>query len=457
MARLSAGTLAVLLSLLVTTAAIADPPALFPAAGATSVCPDTPLRLTFAAAPTLGAAGKIRVFDAAGNSPVETIDISSPTSTQTIGGLPNYKYYPVIITGNQAAIYLHNHALKYNATYYVTMDAGVFKDDPGISDPSAWRFTTQSAPPAAGSTKLTIAADGTGDFCTIQGAVDFVPDGNKTPTTLLIRKGTYTELIYFAHKDALTIQGEDRKQCVIEYANNAKFNSASDQGTYHRGVFLANQCADLTLSNFTIRDTTPHGGSQAEAIILKGSPTAHAVLSDLDLYSFQDTLQINGQAYIKDCYIEGDVDFMWGTGPCFFENCHCYGLRSKGYYTQIRNTAKNHGYVYHHCTFDGPDGVENMFLSRIAPVRFPSSEVVLIDCVLGKSVGPAAWRLDGSTDAPNVHFWEFNSHDSAGNPVDTSDRLAISRQLQTPTDAATIAEYSNPSFVLGNNWTPPGK
>jgi pectin methylesterase-like acyl-CoA thioesterase len=432
--------------------------AMSPAPAATNVCPDTPLRLTFTATPTLGAGGKIQVFDSSNDTIVETTDVSSRTSTQAIGGLPNFKYYPVIVAGNQACIYLHNHALSYNKTYYVTIDPGVFKDSQGIyrgiSNGSDWRFTTKAAAPAAGAARLTIAADGDGDFRTVQGAVDFVPDGNTTPTTLFIRKGTYTELVYFANKHALTFQGEDRKQTVIEYANNAKFNSASDQRTYHRGVFLANRANDLVIENLTIRNTTPRGGSQAEAIILKGATDSRAIVSDVDLYSFQDTLQINGQAYINNCYIEGDVDFMWGTGPCFFENCLCTGTRSNAYYTQIRNTAKNHGYVFHHCTFDGPPGVTGMYLSRIAPKVYPNSEVVLMDCVLGKSVGDVAWLLNGGNEAPNLHFWEFNSHDPDGNPVDVTGRLAVSRQLKQPDDAATIADYSSPTYVLGNNWVP---
>jgi pectin methylesterase-like acyl-CoA thioesterase len=431
---------------------------LFPAAGATDVCPDTPLRITLEAAPVLGDSGKIQVIDTSNNSTAAAIDVSSAAATQTIGGLPHFKYHPVIITGNQAAIYLPNHALSYNKTYSVTIDAGVFKGEGGQSD---WRFTTKASAPAAGSAKLTIAADGSGDFCTVQGAIDFVPDGNTTPTTLFIRKGVYTELIFFAGKHSLTFQGEDRKQTIIQYPNNARFNPGSDQGSYHRGVFLASRCNHLTLNNLTLRNTTPHGGSQAEAIILNGTATAQAIVANVDLYSFQDTLQINGQAYISNCRIEGDVDFMWGTGPCFFESCHCMGTRSKAYYTQIRNTARNHGYVYHQCAFDGPPGVVNMYLSRIAPARFPNSEVVLIDCVLGESVGDVAWLLNGvargdtaPTTAPSVHFWEFNSHDADGHPVDVSRRLAVSRQLKQPDDAATIADYSNPSYVLGNNWSP---
>ena len=83
------------------------------------------------------------------------------------------------------------------------------------------------------------ARDGSGDFCTVQGAVDFVPENNTTPRTIFIRKGVYTEIVYVAKKHALSFVGEDRKQSVIGYANNAKFNPSSDNHTYHRGVFLA--------------------------------------------------------------------------------------------------------------------------------------------------------------------------------------------------------------------------
>jgi pectin methylesterase-like acyl-CoA thioesterase len=429
---------------------------MFPATAADGVCADTPLRIVFASAPAMGKAGKIRIFDAANDMPVETIDVSSPTATQTIGGLSNYKYYPVIIGGNEAAIYPHNGALSYGKTYYVTIDPGTFKDASGIyggiTNSADWRFTTKKSGPAVGTNKLTVAADGTGDFCTIQGAVDFVPDGNKEPTTLLIRKGLYTEMVAFSNKHAMTFQGEDRKQTVLAYADNAKFNGAP--GTYRRGVFLANRCDDLVLTNLTIRNTTPYRGSQAEAIILNGTPQARAIVTGVDLYSFQDTLQINGQAYISNCYIEGDVDFMWGKGPCFFENCECKAVHSKGYYTQIRNTDANHGYVYYHCTFDSAPEVANVFLARIDPRRFPNSEVVLMDCVLDEATSPIAWLLNGGEDAPDLHFWEFNSHDASGGPVDTSQRLGASKQLKHPDDDAVIANYSNPSFVLGGDWNP---
>jgi len=455
----------------------------FPAPGAVNVCPDTPLRLTFDSPPVLGTAGKIQIHDAADDRVVETIDVISPTALKTIGGYPNFKYYPVIITGNVAAIYPLNGELACGKTYYVTIDAGVFKngtdDYASLDQAAAWRFTTRSAPPAAGAEKYTVAADGTGDFCTVQGALDFVPEGNTKPVTIFIRKGVYNELIFLVGKDDIRLIGEDRKQTVIAYANNDKFNHNSANpyssggspvmgkgNIYRRGVLLAHYVKNLVLANLTVRNTTPHGGSQAEAVILNGSPEARAYLTDLDLSSYQDTLQINGQAYVSNCYIEGDVDFMWGTGPCFFENCICRSLNSTvakgGYYTQIRNPPASHGYVYLHCTFDGAPGVTGNFLSRIQPVRFPESEVVLLDCVLTDAVGGLGWFYQKNPDkeegvvgdVSRLHFWEYHSHDASGKPIEMKQRITGARELRQPDDAALIANYSDPTWVLGHGWKP---
>lgn len=452
----------------------------FPTANATNVSPDTPLRLTFAAPPTLGTGGKILIIDSADKTVVETIDVSSPIGTKSIGGLEGYEYYPVIIAGREATIYPKNGTLAYNKTYYVTIDAGVFKDGDSayaaIDQTTAWRIATKPAAPAAGTTKLTVAADGTGDFCTVQGALDFLPPGNTTPTTIFLRTGTYTEMIFVTNKNGITLLGEDRKQTVIAYANNARLNTdfggnpfggaRPDPGAadpkigpiYRRALFLGHHVNDLTIANLTLRNTTPQGGAQAEAIILNGTTAAHAILKDVDLYSFQDTLQINGQAYLNNCYIEGDVDFMWGTGPVFFENCTARSVRSGACYTQVRNPPTNHGFVYLRCTFEGAAGVTGNYLSRIEPARFPASEVVLIDCVLTAAVHPVAWQFQrgptGDGDKSRTHFWEFNSRDRAGSPVAIGERLAGSRQLEQPGDDPILAGYRNPVVVLGGNWEP---
>ena len=450
---------------------------LFPSKGATGVCPDTPLRIEFQEASSVADHGTLTIVDAASEKPVCTIDLAKPVGFQPIGGVPGFKYRTITRDGDSVTLHLPNGTLEYGKTYYVTVDAGAFSlgatPYPALTGPAGWCFSTKAAPKPFTGGRIVVAADGTGDFCTLQGAIDSIPDANTVPTTVFLKRGVYTELVAFANKNALTILGEDRKTSILQYENNARFNdgggnpyakgsnpSAADHkkgGIYHRAVFMAHRTHDLTLENLTIRNTTAHGGSQAEAIVLNGTTDARATVKDVDLYSFQDTLQINGQAYITHAYIEGDVDFLWGNGPSFFSGCTFRSVRSDAYFTQIRNPATNHGFVFYRCTFEGADGVSGNFLSRIEPERFPASEVVLLACVVTPCVTPEAWFLQGphAKDAPlgAIHFWEYASQDSSGAPVDVSSRAPVSRQLRQPADKAVIESYSTPSFVLGG-WDP---
>ncbi|HEY4328598.1 MAG TPA: pectinesterase family protein, partial [Phycisphaerae bacterium] len=289
---------------------------LFPESNTKDISPDVQLKIDFPSAPKLGT-GKIQIFDAAGNTLIDAIDAATPTKSQNMGGMQ--VYYPVTISGTQATIHFKNHALAYGKSYYVTLDPGVFTDTSGassaITGADAWKFSTRAAPPKAGAALITIAPDNSGDFCTLQAALDFIPDNNTAPTTVLLKKGTYTEMIFLRNKANITLLGEDRQQSVIAYSNTSKINQ-------RRSVMQINNCNDFVMSNLTVWNTTPKlsGGNQAETIIYGGPLTSRAVLNKVDLKSFQDTLQINDQAYVSDCYIEGDIDFMWGTGPVFFEN-----------------------------------------------------------------------------------------------------------------------------------------
>jgi len=293
----------------------------------------------------------------------------------------------------------------------------------------------------------------------VQGALDSIPGNNTTPTTIFVRNAAYHEMVYVTKKNHLTILGESRAGAILQYPDNQNLNNTDRTampGGYRRGMFRAVDCNDLVIANLTLHNTTPQGGGQAESLILDQGVGTHAVVTHVDLKSFQDTLQINGPTYVSDCYIEGDVDFMWGTGPAYFENCQCHALRKNAYYTQIRNTAANHGFVYVNCTFDGAAGVTGNFLSRIDPGRFPASEVVLLDCTLTEAVGDVAWRFDNfnGSATPNIHFWEFNSHDASGNSVDDAKRFAPSRRLTTE-DAEMIAHYRDAEWVLGTKVTVP--
>src|ERR1044071_5966190 len=121
---------------------------------ASNVDVDAPLYLTFSQPPSVGTAGRIRVYNESGTL-VDTIDMSASTQSR-LNGTVNFNYRPVITNGNTAAIYLHQ-KLAYNTSYYVTMEPGVLRDASGapflgFADASVWNFSTKTSAPAAGST-----------------------------------------------------------------------------------------------------------------------------------------------------------------------------------------------------------------------------------------------------------------------------------------------------------------
>src|SRR5258708_29660531 len=220
---------------------------------------------------------------------MDAVALAATPQTRIIGGAP-FVYYPVIVTGNIAAIYLHQ-TLPYNDTYSVTMDPGVIVDASGapfagFPNINFWTFTAQTSGPAAGSNAVTVAFDG-GDFCTVQGAVDFVPPNNTQPVVITVRPGAYAGITYVpSNKPFITVRGDDRAGSVLQYSNNNNINpSVSARAAF--GV----DASDFTLDNITLVNTTPHGGSQAEAF--RGN-NKRILLNLVNLYSFQHTLMLQG-------------------------------------------------------------------------------------------------------------------------------------------------------------------
>ncbi len=476
-----------------------------PADKAKEVNPDTHLVLTFPGKPTLGNSGQIRIYDAADNRMVDVLDLSIPpgptTSNKTtapyaaipyeyvsgrftnantnpgtpsgtalatpdnfqltiIGGFTDaFHFYPVIIHDTVATIYPHNNILEYNKTYYVQIDPPVLTlsdgSFSGITGKTGWTFTTKKNPPPKNSQRLVVCADGTGDFSTVQGAVDFLPNNNPNRVTIFIKNGTYEEIVYFRNKTNITFLGEDRDKTIVCYANNEVFNPhpsnvATNEmpGTFpsRRAAFMGDNSKGIHLVNFTVK-TTAKG--QAEGLLLAGGQN---IVSNVNIEGSGDALQVNGSVYLTDCKITGDGDIILGRGPAFFNRCEL--ISHGGAYMWIRNTSANHGNVFLNCRFQ-TEGARETEIAR-APTNkgkdYPYCEAVLLNCALA-GISPAGWGPVGP-DTSNIHYWEYNSTNiSDGKPVDISRRHPASRQLNKDKDAEIIANYSNPAYVLGG-WTP---
>ncbi|MRW91659.1 carbohydrate esterase [Duganella sp. FT80W] len=471
--------------------------ALQPADGAREVNPDTHLVLRFAQPPVLGASGLIRIYDAATGKLVDTLDLSIPagpterttlpqapylatpyvyadgpraTNATTKAGTPStgadpgdpgryqltiiggftdgFHFHPVIVQDTSATIYPHNNLLAYGKRYRVQVDQAVF------GKALQWEFSTKPHGPAKDTERVVVSADGSADFSTVQGALDHVPDHPAKRVTIFVRNGDYEEIVYFRNKRNLTIQGEQRDKVRIHYANNEVFNPHPPNistnevaGTFpsRRAAFAADNVRSVHLRDLTL-ETTLQG--QAEGLLITG---AENIVANTTIIGSGDALQVNGSTYLPDVKVIGGGDTILGRGPAFFERCE---IQSQHAYMWIRNPAGNHGNVFVGCRFTTLGGGQTE-LARLPANKgrnYPYAEAVLIDATLS-GISPAGWGpVEG--DVSNVHFWEYNSRNVDGTPVDVSKRHPASRQLTMERDAETIRNYRNPAWVL-DGWMPP--
>ena len=314
----------ILMGLAILPARPASAQVLFPADQATMVNPDVQLKLTFKDTPRIGTSGKIRIYDSNGQI-VDTLDLSipagptkpvdpavraknylafaypyartsRPTNANTKPGTPSagatptsndfqltiiggftdgFHFYPITIDGNTATIHPHHDLMEYGKSYYVEVDPEVLSvPNDGWSGIARkrWRFTTKpkSKAPSTNATHLIVSADGSGDFNTVQGAMDFVPDHSKKRITIEVRNGIYEEIVYARNKDNVTLVGESQDKTIVRYANNEVFNphpanirTNPEPGTFpsRRAAVTIDNCNDIHIVNMTMQ-TTASGASR---------------------------------------------------------------------------------------------------------------------------------------------------------------------------------------------------
>ncbi len=423
--------------------------ALFPAPGATSVCPDPPLRITFSGAPSLGTAGKIQVFNSSGTS-VASVDMATSTVTDTIGGTTFVLLRPAYVDGNAAVIYLKTKALAYGQTYYVNVDSGAIKPPGGgtlaITGSTAWRFTTVSAAPSNLSA-MTVALDGAGAFCTVQGATDALPANNTAASVITINNGTYHEIMHVSKKSNITLHGQDRAQTMLVGTNNnmQQMSNPNGAGTSNRSLLGFDGTNGLVIENLTIKNLTPQDGTQAEALRLQSCDKC--IIRDADIWSLQDTLLWSGRIYADNCLIAGNVDYVWGTGVAYFNKCEIRTVGRSGVIVQSRNAAGAYGYVFVDSKLTVDSVSKNNMLARIDVSAYPGSHVAYINCQM-TGVAAAGWTVTGGSPTSSLRFWEYQSTDASGNALSTSGRV---NGTQISSSQATMMR--DPTVVLGG-WQP---
>ena len=424
------------------------------------VCVDAPLVLELEATPTLGNHGLVKVFKADGTEVdrIDLADISKVTiredgvmvpqqggSTGTfMDNLPSggksrtVHYTPFRASGRKLIIKPHCMALDFDTEYYVTVDESVCRKEVVAGD---WKFTTKAAP---SSSSIRVAADGSGDFCSLQRALAYVEDNS----VVSLAPGTYEGLLYLREKKNVTVKGDSRDGVRIAYPNNESYMSGSSA----RCLWLIENCDNLVLENLTIENTFGELKGQAECIYFNSGNNSHRLtIENCSLLSYQDTFLCKGEVWVHNSLIAGHCDFIWGYPKvCLFEGCEIRA-RAAGYIVQARvPLADFKGFVFYMCSLTSEDSVkdESVYLARSGGDSSVYDHVVFVKCTMGPFVNKAGWlgspAPNPSVPTANAGWREYGSVDNAEKPV-TGSRNAFGRVLT----AAEAEPYSSRAAVLG--------
>lgn len=259
-----------------------------------------------------------------------------------------------------------------------------------------------------------IAKDGSGDFTSIQAAIDAIPGGGRAPTILLVRMDEYHERVV-VNKDNVRIVGEARDRTVITHAACAKdaFPDGRPRGTFLSFTMLVTG-NNVEIENLTIRNDAGDGRQVGQAVAVYAAGDRD-VWRNCRLIAHQDTLfcgplmpkveadiaprvshaecvesvgdcpVTHSRQYFEDCFIQGDVDFIFGPYRCWFERCTLY-MDAPGWYTAANTPAgQPHGFVFRNCRLTGSCAPGEASLGR--PWR-QFARTVFLGCDMDACVSP---------------------------------------------------------------------
>ncbi len=289
---------------------------------------------------------------------------------------------------------------------------------------------------------LVVSRDGTGDFRTLQEAVESARAFMDYTVTIYVKNGVYKEkVIVPSWVENIDIIGEDRDKTIITYDDHANINKMGTFRTYTVKV----EGSDITFKNLTIENNAAQLG-QAVALHTEGD---RLKFINCRILGNQDTIYTGAKftrLYFKDCYIDGTTDFIFGPSTALFENCMIHSKRNS--YVTAASTPKEakYGYIFKHCKLTAEPGVDKVYLGR--PWR-PYAYTLFIECELGKHIVPAGWHNWGKQS--NEETARYMEYKNTGEGANVSERVAWSKQLtKKEAEAVTVDAI----FRTQSDWDP---
>jgi pectin methylesterase-like acyl-CoA thioesterase len=308
----------------------------------------------------------------------------------------------------------------------------------GSSTPTS---SPTASPTSNPGTTLTVAADGSGQYATVQAAVNAVAANNASRVIINIKAGTYREIVSIpSNKPYITLNGTGSGPSNVVIVNNR--SNAGGYGTFGSATVTV-AAKEFIASNLTFAND--YGtGSQAVAINMNGDK---GIYRNVRFLGNQDTLLANTQRqYIVNSYVEGTVDFIFGDAVAVFNATSIYEKRSTGGpLTAARTPAGNtYGFLIYKCTITG--ATNNT--TQLGRPWGPTAQVLFRESSLSATIATQQPWIDMSGNVwQNARFSEYKNTGSGASTNSNRPQMSDS----------TAANYTPQKYLAGSDgWNPIG-
>jgi pectin methylesterase-like acyl-CoA thioesterase len=327
---------------------------------------------------------------------------------------------------------------------------------------------TAFAPSAHATTVITVAQNGTGEYTSVQAAINAVPAGG-SPYVISVGAGTYNEVINVpASKPNLTIEGAtgNAQNVVIAYGNAAWMTNSSGTPLGTAGSATATIAAsDVIIENLTIANTYnpaahPEGYSQAVALNAEGDKM---IFKNDRFLGLQDTLlaweptpSYRYRQLYENSFIEGNVDFIFGDADAVFyaDNIKLedHGATTGGVNgfmaAPATDSSNTYGFLVDDCTVSSTAAAATFYLGRPwHPYAGADPQIVIRNSYLPAQIKSDPWTTMSGYSFTTGRYYEY---DNSG----TGSGTGSGRPQLTATQAAG---YTPHTYLTGSDgWNPLG-
>lgn len=300
--------------------------------------------------------------------------------------------------------------------------------------------------------KIVVAKDGSGEFSSIQEAINSTRDLGPGEVLIEIKNGIYQEKLEIpSWKHLITLKGEHKDSVIIsndDFSGKIDDETGEKLSTFNSYTVLVSG-DDIRIENLTILNCSC-GEGQAVALHVEGD---RFVIQDANILGCQDTIYASKEGsrqYYLNCTIEGTTDFIFGEATAVFENCVIHSLRNSYITAAATPDNQEFGFVFKHCKLTADPEVTEVYLGR--PWR-PYAQTVFLNCDLGEHILPIGWNAwAGDEMFPDKEKTTFYAEYKNYGPGSNSDeRVEWSHQLSN--SEAEIYTLGN-IFRQEDSWIP---